>query len=232
MADITKVGSTVPVVANVVSAGPVSPGWAGDMPRTYGDLLIARTGAFTGQGPLTCSDPDWKQVTNEQSAGNTRTLIWYRMAQGGDAAPTFSSASATIVQASLEEFTPGYLQGFGRRGQTTTTTTTVPNPGGVQIRAARLGGISITSFAAHLAAPAVQSETPGSGWTSSGLWTTSSSLSVGGDYHLNPDPTVDESELITLGQSADFLESMIALFMPGLEPVKFSIFIPGPRSQQ
>lgn len=105
MANVTKVGNTIPATAT--GAATVSPVFAADMPRNPGNILIGRVYA-RGANPITAT-AGWTALLANDVIGKggttSRMNVFWAIAHGGDAAPTFSSTSANPMRATLEEFT-------------------------------------------------------------------------------------------------------------------------------
>jgi hypothetical protein len=195
---ITKVGSTQPTVTHA-STSSVTPAWDSGSSCatscTAGHLLIGH--AYSDSGTATTTATTGWTLVKEAVQGTTpatRVSLWYKIAAGGDAAPTFSDAGAVIMEAYVEEFqgnssTP--LQSNTVAGATGTAIATVTEAASPSTT----NGISITSIGWHLQTGATSTETPGTGWTASAFYTASANGHAGGDYKLNPSTSSADSEL-------------------------------------
>lgn len=255
---VTKVGTTIPTIARAAAA-TVSPTFAGDQPRTRGNRLIARVYCFGGAA-LTSTDGTWAPVAADAISGTARGNIFTKVAQGNDAAPTFTSVGASRMEAGLDEYTPCILwpSSVGVAGILTGTQLLVAMPIVVPLP----GGITVTMYGGHFAVVAVNNFSnlsPGvfgaersrlynrqgqrayspllaerpSPWLSGGWYQVSDNGHMGGDYHLSPDVGVADQQLILIDQiiTSNFL-AMIAFFYEGaVEPDLFaSLGRVGPRA--
>ena len=192
---IAKVGNVTPTVTRV-SAASVTPGWDSGATLTAGDLLIGHAYSDAGTAATTAST-GWTLVGEANTAGATATRVslWYKIATGGDAAPTFSDAGAVIMEAYLEEFNGNSAAPLqSNTVGTATGTTTVPTVTEAATPSTK-NGISMTTIGWHLSSPATSTETPGSGWTSSAFYTASANAHMGGDFHSNPSTSSADAEL-------------------------------------
>jgi hypothetical protein len=205
------VGSTTPTVTRVAAA-TVTPGWAGDMPRTAGNLLIAMAYAF-GTNVIVGPGGIWNPVGTEVDAGSTmRIRAYYAIAAGADAAPTFTSTSASRMEASLSEWTGNSATPYVSAcdGTATGTTASITVTGGAAPTVA--GGISIASYAFRSSTTAAISETPGPGWTNNGIYTTADSSQAGQDYRLNPSTGSADSEALSISGTGLVVTNAVAQY--------------------
>lgn len=195
---ITKVGSTTPTVARV-NLATVTPVWAGDMPRTLGNLLIARVGASGASATALTPPAGWVGVgagdVLQGTALRVRIFYYTSTVLGDQTTPVFTSTGAGTMYACLEEFTPGTIQANSvNEAQAPSGNTLTVNAGAAP---ASSGGLSITAYMDRGTVD-VDASTPGAGWLSGGFNTNSASTHGGGDYKLNPTTGVADSELITV----------------------------------
>jgi hypothetical protein len=208
---ITKVGSTVPVVT-ITASSPITPAWAGDMSRTTGNLLIAHCDQQTG-AQVTAS-AGWTEIGGADTFNGIHSCgLWWKIATGSDAAPTFTSTGSSHMAAECEEFTGAAATGpqtsaNGTATATSGTTLTVT----AAAAPASSGGMSVVANGGHYPSSATVTETPGSGWTAGGFDTTAQSTHGGHDYHLNPGTGSADSELVTLSSAPDLWILVIAFF--------------------
>jgi hypothetical protein len=212
---ISKVGSTTPTVTRTAAA-TVTPGWAGDMPRTAGNLLIAMVYAF-GSNVIVGPGGIWTAVGTEVTTGSTIHLrAYYAIAAGADAAPAFTSTTASRMEASLSEWTGNSATPYVSAcdGTATGTTSSITVTGGAAPTVA--DGLSIVSFGFRNGAAAVATETPGGGWTTNGFYGISDTSQAGQDYKLNPATGggADSESLSISGPTITNAAAQYAFFAP------------------
>lgn len=112
---------TIGVVSQGAAGAAVTPAWGTGESRTAGNLLICfwSTAGATGTGTIPSG---WSQPT---TAGGTSCIcgIYYKIAAGGDAAPTLSAVVSGVRAAQLAEFSGNAASGPLDRSATAASTT-------------------------------------------------------------------------------------------------------------
>lgn len=127
---LALVGSAGSVAVSAAGSG-ASPGWGTGANRTAGDLLVALVAGaeITGATPPTPSG--WTLGASVTAASTSMTMFW-KIAAGSDAAPTFTGHAANVQSAMLLEFAASNSGTIAatptdKSGTHTTTTTSTPN---------------------------------------------------------------------------------------------------------
>lgn len=102
---ITLVGSAG-AAAQSASGASVTPAWGAGAARTAGNLLICTMTASRGS-PAVAAPAGWTTAVSHNTGGTTGTnsAVYYKIAAGGDAAPTIAASTSAVTSAQLYEFT-------------------------------------------------------------------------------------------------------------------------------
>ena len=209
---VTQVGTPSAVtVTGGSNSGSVTGTWSGTQPRTAGDVLIAVVTAYgtTSAGTVHCANSAWAVAQGGNAvitAGSVaETSMWVCYAEGGDAAPAFTTtstgtAASAQMTCSLIELTGADYNSTVpvTGGITGTTAASLTVTGGANVPCA--GCYAITSWNVVQSPAATQSWTPGSSWvnkSSTGAGTYTSQAFC--DVYANPPAGAALSEIGTHG---------------------------------
>lgn len=123
------------VGAVTASTSTATPAFGTGQSRALGNLLICWATQELSGGTLspTTISAGWTQAV-QQTGTNTSAAVFYKIASGGDAAPTVTGTTGQAIDAQLSEFivplgfTPIYDQSGGATGTTSSQTGTAAAP--------------------------------------------------------------------------------------------------------
>ena len=213
-AQVTSFGTPVMTRA---TAGSVTGTWGTGQNRLAGELLVAlvSAGGTTATAAAISTPAGWLQAavpaSNTPTTANAWVAVYWRVATGADAAPSFTATLTGTVAMTVTLFdlagacniTPFDTWGFYASGAAAATLSAMAAPiqNGI---ATGIGEFAITCFAQEAAAAAT-AWNPGGGWTNAATDAgTSSVLHTAVDYQAGPamSATLSETGHFTADTSA------------------------------
>lgn len=204
---IALVGSTGALVTGTTS---VTGTWGAGQSRTANDLLTAQVTAW-GSNAITAPS-GWTGIGSEVVSGSARTRVFYRIATGSDAAPTFTSTSASFMSIQIDEWSgnstssPVATSGSSTGTGTSVTVTTSGNvPQG--------GCLTLTSWLQYNSSSNSATTSAGSGYSRlSNNSGSASNYHASSDYLINPTTGTTSAETETISTSATNGAAQIVVF--------------------
>ena len=101
---------TIGAVTTGSSGAAITPAWGASENRSFGNLLVAWVTAQTtsGSATLPATPSGWTLAKSASATAQASSAIYYKIAAGSDAAPTFALVASTVLQGRLAEYSGAY----------------------------------------------------------------------------------------------------------------------------
>lgn len=119
---IAPVG-TASTASQGASGAAVTPAWGANQPRTVGNLLICNV-TVTGVATLPTTPSGWS-IKGQVAGTSCSATVYYKVAAGGDAAPTINAITSGVIAALCQEYRGADLTPADQSGTAVGTTSPI-----------------------------------------------------------------------------------------------------------